>query len=49
MSLKYNADGDIHKYFREEAFLTPYDAFISYMNILKDLELKMKSIPSFVQ
>jgi len=39
MSLKYNSDGDVHKYFREEAFVTPYDSFISYMNILKDIEL----------
>jgi len=39
MSLKYNSDGDVHKYFREEAFTTPYDSFISYMNILKDIEL----------
>ncbi|MFP3284103.1 MAG: hypothetical protein RXO65_01495, partial [Candidatus Nanopusillus acidilobi] len=39
MSLKYNSDGDVHKYFREEAFATPYDSFISYMNILKDIEL----------
>jgi len=44
MSLKYNADGDIHKYFREEAFLTPYDSFISYMNILKDLELRIENL-----
>jgi len=28
-----------NKYFREEAFATPYDSFISYMNILKDIEL----------
>ncbi len=38
MSLKYNSDGDIHKYFREEAFETPYDAFISYMNILRGID-----------
>jgi len=43
MSLKYNADGDIHKYFREEAFSTPYDSFISYMNILKDLEIRINN------
>ena len=44
MSLKYNADGDVHKYFREEAFATPYDAFISYMNILRDIDLSSQTI-----
>ncbi|BBL45259.1 alpha-amylase [Nanobdella aerobiophila] len=39
MSLKYNADGDVHKYFREEAFATPYDSFISYMNILRSIDI----------
>lgn len=38
MSLKYNRDGDVHKYFREEAFSTPYDAFLSYLNIIRDIE-----------
>lgn len=38
MSLKYNQDGDIHAYFRNEAFETPYDAFISYMNTLQHFE-----------
>ncbi|MEO2154614.1 MAG: glycoside hydrolase family 57 protein [Nanoarchaeota archaeon] len=32
------AEGDIHNYFREEAFATPYDAFINYNNILTDFE-----------
>jgi len=41
MSLKYSSDGDIHKYFREEAFATPYDAFLSFMNILRDIEMKL--------
>ncbi|MGB9674549.1 MAG: glycoside hydrolase family 57 protein [Nanopusillaceae archaeon] len=44
MSLKYNADGDVHKYFREEAFASPYDSFISYMNILRDIELSYQTI-----
>lgn len=38
MSLKYNQDGDIHAYFRNEAFETPYDAFITYMNTLQHFE-----------
>jgi len=32
------AEGDIHNYFREEAFSTPYDAFVNYNNILTDFE-----------
>jgi len=38
MSLKYNQDGDIHAYFRNEAFESPYDAYISYMNTLAHFE-----------
>ncbi|HIP74413.1 MAG TPA: alpha-amylase [Euryarchaeota archaeon] len=38
MSLKYNQDGDIHAYFRNEAFDTPYDAFMTYMNTLQHFE-----------
>jgi len=38
MSLKYNKDGDIHAYFRNEAFETPYDAFTTYMNTLQHFE-----------
>ncbi len=41
MSLKYNADGDIHAYFRNESFETPYDAYISFMNIVHDLRQKL--------
>ncbi len=44
MSLKYNSDGDIHNYFREEAFYSPYDAFISFLNILRDIELSFKDL-----
>lgn len=38
MSLKYNQDGDIHAYFRNEAFESPYDAYITYMNTLAHFE-----------
>lgn len=38
------AEGDIHNYFREEAFATPYDAFINYNNILEDFELLLEEI-----
>jgi alpha-amylase len=38
------AEGDIHNYFREEAFATPYDAYINYNNILTDFELLLEEI-----
>jgi alpha-amylase len=40
MCTKYFSDGDVHKYF--SPYDTPYDAFISYMNILQDLELRLE-------
>ncbi len=43
MSTKYNADGDIHRYFREEAFFTPYDAFATYMGVLNHFERLLDS------
>lgn len=36
MSTKYWADGDVHTYF--SPFETPYDAYISYTNVLNDFE-----------
>ncbi len=36
MCTKWFADGDVHKYFNP--YESPYDAFISYMNALNDLE-----------
>lgn len=41
MCTKWFADGDVHKYFNP--YETPYDAFISYMNALTDLELRVKN------
>jgi len=41
MCTKWFADGDVHKYFNP--YESPYDAFISYMNALKDLELRVRS------
>ena len=35
MCTKYFSDGDVHKYFNP--YDSPYDAFITYMNILHDL------------
>ncbi len=42
MCTKWFADGDVHKYFNP--YETPYDAFISYMNVLKDFELRLIEI-----
>lgn len=36
MSTKWHADGDVHTYFNPHA--TPYDAYISFMNVMTDLE-----------
>ena len=41
MCTKWFADGDVHKYFNP--YDTPYDAYLSYMNVLKDLELQLTS------
>ena len=40
MCTKWFADGDVHKYFNP--FDSPYDAFLSYMNILTDLKNQLK-------
>jgi len=40
MCTKYFADGDVHKYFNH--YDTPYDAFVTYMNVLNDLKLRLK-------
>jgi alpha-amylase len=36
MSTKWHADGDVHTYFNPHA--TPYDAYISFMNVMTDME-----------
>ncbi len=36
MCTKWFADGDVHKYFNP--YESPYDAFITFMNILKDMQ-----------
>ncbi len=40
MCTKWFADGDVHKYFNP--YDSPYDAFINFMNVFTDLELKIK-------
>lgn len=42
MCTKWFADGDVHKYFNP--YETPYDAFISFMNVLKDLQIRLDRI-----
>ena len=39
MCTKWFSDGDVHKYF--SPYESPYDAFISFMNILHDLKLRL--------
>jgi alpha-amylase len=40
MCTKWFADGDVHKYFNP--YETPFDAFISYMNVLEDFERRLE-------
>jgi len=40
MCTKYFQDGDVHKYF--SPYESPYEAFISYMNALKDLTFRIE-------
>jgi alpha-amylase len=39
MCTKWFADGDVHKYFN--AYDSPYDAFINYMNVLQDVKNRL--------
>jgi alpha-amylase len=39
MCTKWFADGDVHKYFN--AYDSPYDAFINYMNVLQDIKNRL--------
>jgi alpha-amylase len=39
MCTKWFNDGDVHKYFNP--YDSPYDAFISFMNVLKDLDARL--------
>lgn len=42
MCTKWFNDGDVHKYFNP--YSSPYEAFISYMNVLHDLEVEINEI-----
>ncbi len=38
MCTKWFADGDVHKYFNP--YESPYDAFVAFMNVLTDMEMR---------
>lgn len=40
MATKFFSDGEVHAYFNP--YDTPYDAFMNYMNVLSDFELRLK-------
>jgi len=41
MSTKFFSDGEVHSYFNP--YNSPYDAFINYMNILSDFEIRLNN------
>lgn len=41
MCTKWFSDGDVHKYFNP--YDSPYDAFLTYMNVLNDLIIRVQS------
>ncbi len=41
MCTKFFSDGDVHSYFNP--FDTPYEAFINYMNVLSDFEIRLNA------
>ena len=41
MCTKWFSDGDVHKYFNP--YGSPYEAFINYMNVLSDFEIRLES------
>ena len=42
MCTKWFSDGDVHKYFNP--YETPYDAFITFMNVLNDVQMRLSAI-----
>ena len=40
MCTKWFSDGDVHKYF--SPYESPYEAFISFMNVLNDFRFRLK-------
>jgi alpha-amylase len=47
MSTKWHADGDVHTYF--SPYANPYEAYISFMNVLRDIEQRLSTAPSRLQ
>jgi alpha-amylase len=43
MCTKFFSDGSVHKYFNP--YETPYEAFINYMNVLSDFEIRVANAP----
>ena len=41
MCTKFFSDGDVHRYFNP--YESPYDAFMNYMNVLSDFELRLNA------
>jgi alpha-amylase len=41
MSTKFFSDGEVHSYFNP--YKSPYDAFINYMNVLSDFEIRVNA------
>jgi alpha-amylase len=44
MCTKYFSDGDVHAYF--SPYSSPYDAFMYYMNVVRDVEYRLKQLGS---
>jgi hypothetical protein len=44
MCTKGAADGEVHAYF--SPYINPYEAYINFMNVVKDLETKLNRIES---
>ncbi len=42
MCTKFFSDGEVHKYFNP--YETPYEAFINYMNVLSDFQLRLDTV-----
>lgn len=47
MCTKFFSDGEVHSYFTP--YDSPYDAFINYMNVLSDFELRVNSLYSNIK
>ncbi|PJE64149.1 MAG: alpha-amylase [Candidatus Ryanbacteria bacterium CG10_big_fil_rev_8_21_14_0_10_43_42] len=46
MCTKWFADGDVHAYFNP--YTSPYEAFIAYMNVIADMNLRVESAPKYI-